>query len=256
MVWHNACDIFSRRGLGFLRPASRPDRIWRKCHGYLRRSYDLRCGPARAVLCAGEHLRQHRQLADHRLQADRHQLPRSDPGHRRQQSARRQRHHRIARDQHGAGRRADRVGLHLHGDQRQRLLRGAEARQLQRQPAGVFGRRQLHPPRRLCARQERLPGQRRGLLCRRRSDRSGDRQHDRQRAAGAEIRQRLPAGGADIGGELSRQPGELSADHQARQFDSGVGTAAAGGFRVRQSALARHACHAFWRRNDHGRQQK
>ena len=33
------------------------------------------CGPARAVLCAGKHLRQHRQLADHRVQADRHQLP-------------------------------------------------------------------------------------------------------------------------------------------------------------------------------------
>ena len=95
-----------------------------------------------------------------------------------------------------------------------------------------------------------------GYYRRGRSDRSGDRQHDRQRAAGAEIRQRLPAGGADIGGELSRQPGELSADHQARQFDSGVGTAAAGGFRVRQSAHARHACHALWRRNDPGAPQE
>ena len=64
-------------------------------------------------------------------------------------AARRQRHHRIARDQHGAGRRADRVGRDLHGDQRQRLLRGAEARQLHRQPAGVRRRRPLHPPRRL-----------------------------------------------------------------------------------------------------------
>ena len=41
---------------------------------------------------------------------------------------------------------------------------GAEARHLHRQPAGVRRRRPLHPPRRLPARQERLPRQRRRLL--------------------------------------------------------------------------------------------
>ena len=77
IVWHNACDIFSRRGLGFLRPASRPDRIWRKCHGYLRRSYHRGRRPSRELLRAGKRLGQHRQLADHGVQARRHLFPRS-----------------------------------------------------------------------------------------------------------------------------------------------------------------------------------
>ena len=64
-------------GHGFSRPAGRPDRIWRKCHGYLRRTYDGGRRPAGAVLRAGKHLGQHRQLADHRVQAHRHQFPRS-----------------------------------------------------------------------------------------------------------------------------------------------------------------------------------
>ena len=69
--WHVACDMFVR-----MRPR-RPDRSWRRCHGYLRCTDHVGCGHAGAVVRAGKHLRQHRQLADHRVQAHRHQLPRS-----------------------------------------------------------------------------------------------------------------------------------------------------------------------------------
>ena len=43
------------------------------------------------------------------------------------QAARRQRDRQFAHHQHGAGRRSERLGRHLHGDQRRRLLRRAEA---------------------------------------------------------------------------------------------------------------------------------
>src|SRR5207248_926883 len=44
--------------------------MWRRCYGYLRCSHHLRRRLALAGLCAGKYLRQHRQLADHRVQAD------------------------------------------------------------------------------------------------------------------------------------------------------------------------------------------
>src|SRR5215208_3862832 len=43
-------------------------------HGYLRRNDDGRVRPAGAALRAREHLRQHRELADDRLQAHRHEI--------------------------------------------------------------------------------------------------------------------------------------------------------------------------------------
>ena len=55
------------------------------------------------------------------------------------------RHHAIPLHQLGAGRRADGLGRDQHGDQRQRLLRGAEARQHHRQHAGVRRRRPTIP---------------------------------------------------------------------------------------------------------------
>ena len=95
---------------------------------------------------------------------DRHELRRSDSGQHPEQAARRQRDRELALDQHGAGRHPERLDRHLHGDQRRRLLRRAEAGQLRRQPPGLRRHRPLHPPRRLPARQERLSGQRRRLL--------------------------------------------------------------------------------------------
>ena len=104
------------------------------------------------------------------------------PGRDALQAARRQRGRQCAHDQHGPGRRPVRLDRHLHGDQRRRVLRRAEAVELRRQSAGVRRHRPLHPPRRLPARQERLPGQRRRLLPDGHSGRSVDRQPGRQRA--------------------------------------------------------------------------
>ena len=131
-------------------------------------------------------------------------------------AARRRRDHAIPLHQLGAGRRADGLGRDLHGDQRQRLLRGAKARQLHRRHAGVRRRRPLHPPRRLPDRQERLSRQRRRLLSAGRSDRSDHRQPC------PAVRRRccrfqndfLPAQ-ETTRIELSRQPRQLSADDQA-----------------------------------------
>ena len=167
------------------------------------------------LLRAGKRLGQHRQLADHGVQACRHLLPRSHSADLSDRATRRRRHHAIPLHQLGAGRRADGLGCDLHGDQRQRLLRGAKARQLHRRHAGVRRRRPLHPPRRLPARQERLSRQRRRLLSARRADRSDHRQPFRQFAAGSQIPERLPAGAANHQDRLSRQPRQLSADDQA-----------------------------------------
>ena len=130
-------------------------------------------------------------------------------------AARRRRDHAIPLHQLGAGRRADGLGCDLHGDQRQRLLRGAKARQLHRRHAGVRRRRPLYPPRRLPDRQERLSRQRRRLLSAGRADRSDHRQPFRQFAAGPQIPERLPAGAGNHPHRLSRQPRQLSADDQA-----------------------------------------
>ena len=169
--------MFSRRGLGFLRPASRPDRIWRTCHGYLRRSYHGGRRPARATPtrwktspATSPTRRPRRSSASTPAFLDLIPQTSSD------RAARRRRDHAIALHQLGAGRRADGLGRDLHGDQRQRLLRGAKARQLHRRHAGVRRRRPLHPPRRLPDRQERLSRQRRRLLSAGRADRSDHRQ--------------------------------------------------------------------------------
>ena len=182
--WRSRCV-----GLGGL-----PVRSWRKSHGYLRCTYDRSHGHAGAVLRTRKRFRKHRQLADHRVQADGHELRRPDPGRAAVQAARRQRGRQCAHDQHHPGRRAVGLDRHLYGDQRRRLLRRAEAVELRRQPAGVRRHRPLHPARRLPARQERLPGQRRRLLPDGHSGRSVDRQPGRQRSDAAAVPERLPAG--------------------------------------------------------------
>ena len=93
--------------------------------------------------------------------------------------------------------------------------------------AVVRRRRSLHPPRRFPARQERLPRQWRRLLSAGRADRSDHGQSDRQRAAGSEIPERLPAVAGDHQDRLPRQPRQLPADHQPRYLGAGIGTAAA-----------------------------
>ena len=70
-------------------------------------------------------------------------------------AVRRQRGGELALDQQRAGRHPEFVDRHLHGDQRRRLLRRAEAVELRRQSPGVRRHRPLHPPRRLPGRQER-----------------------------------------------------------------------------------------------------
>ena len=121
------------------------------------------------------------------------------------QAARRQRGRQCADDQHGPGRRPVRHHRDLHGDQRRRVLRRAEAVELHRQPAGLRRHRPLHPARRLPARQERLPGQRRRLLSDGHSGRSVDRQPGRQRPDAAAVPERLPAGAGHHADRVSRQ---------------------------------------------------
>ena len=191
-----------------------PVRSWRKSHGYLRCSYDRSHGHAGAVLRTRKRFRKHRQLADHRVQADGHELRRPDPRCDAVQAARRQRGRQCAHDQHDPGRRPGRHDRNLYGDQRRRLLRRAEALELHRQPAGVRRHRPLHPPRRFPARQERLPGQRRRLLSHGHPGRSVDRQPGRQRSDAAAVPERLPAGAGHHADRVSRQPGRLSAHAQ------------------------------------------
>ena len=110
-----------------VRPQARPRRQWRTCHGYLRCTHHRRRGHACAVLCARERLGQHRQFADHRLQADGHELRRPDPRRPAVAPACRQRRRQCPHDQHGAGRHPGGIDLDLHGDQRRRFLCRAEA---------------------------------------------------------------------------------------------------------------------------------
>ena len=218
--WHGVCDLLFEYGHGYGHGRAAPDRSWRKCNGSLWRTHHVRRRSSCSVLCARKHLRKHRELANDRLQAHRYELPRSHSRYRHQQPARRQRRNQLARDQHRAGRRSEGGCFDLHGNQRRRLLRGAEARQLHRQQSCLQRREQLYPPRRLHARQERLSCERRRLLSRRHSDRSDHRQRHRQQPAGAEIRQRLPARAADLDCHLSRQPRVVSADDEERQIRS------------------------------------
>ena len=172
------------------------------------------------------------------------------PETRRQPAARRQRDGDVALDQQRAGRRAGGASRDLHGDQRRRLLLGAEARRLQRQLAGVRRRRPLYPPRRLPARQAGLPGQRRRLLPDGHSGRSDHGQPGRLDAGGAAIPERLPARAADHQGGLPRQPRELSADDRARHGRGRLRTAASLELlRRSQSGGARHAGAALHRRD-------
>ena len=198
----------------------------------------LRRGPPGGILRAGKHFRQHRQLADHRVQADRHQLRGSRPADRPHPAAGRQRDGDFVKHQHPAGVGAVRAGVDLHGHQRRRLLRGAEAGQLHRQQSDLHRCRQLHPGRRLFARQERLSRQRRGLLPRRRADRSRPPAiRSGSIPTGAEIPERLPALAGDHHDRLPRQPRQLSADHQARHLVARIGTAAPGRLRHQPADL-------------------
>ena len=110
-----------------------------------------------------------------------------------------------------------------HGDQRQRLLRGAEAGHLHRRPP-VFDGVDLY------TRRGDFQVDKNGYLVngagyylrafrsiRRPATRSGSV------AAGAAIPERLPAGAGDHSDQLPRQPRQLSADHQARHLGSGIG---------------------------------
>ena len=122
-------------------------------------------GSAGAVLRAAEHFRQHRERLDHRLQGHRHQLRGSDPGrHDAQQAGRRRRRRLLAGHHHHPGHGLGLDGRHQHGDQRRRLLLGAEADLDHRQRAGVRRRHRLHPPRRFPGQRQRQPRQRRRLL--------------------------------------------------------------------------------------------
>ena len=180
---------------------------------------------ARAVLRAREYLRQHRQFADHRVQARRYQLRGLDPGQHPEQATGRQRGRKLARDQQRAGRHPERLGRHLHGDQRRRLLRRRKAGKLRRQQSGVRRHQSLHPARRFPDQQERLSGQRRRLLPDGHSDRPDDRQSGRQRAAVAAVLQRVPAGARHDNNPIPGQSGELSAHDQPRHQHSRVRTA-------------------------------
>ena len=118
------------------------------------------------------------------------------------------------------------IGLdrHLHGDQRRRVFRRAEAGRLCRRPADLRRQQPLHAPRRLPDRQGRLPGERRRLLSDGHSGRLQDRQPRRQRAGDAQVPERLPPRAADDADPVSRQPRELSADTAPRRQRSGVRT--------------------------------
>ena len=227
-------------------PAGRPDRSWRQCHGYLRRSHHVRRGPAGAILRAGKHLRQHRELADHRVQADRYQLPRPHSRNRQQQPARRQRD--------GAIRAATNT---VQGDVQAASVSTYMAINgdgfFAVQKPGSFTdnnpivrrRRQLHAPRRLHARQERLSRQRRRLLSEGIPIDPTTGNATGSDAAGSAIPERLPAGAADHQGRLSRQPCQLSADHEARHVGSGFGTAATRPTSLSNPRIAWHAAAAF-----------
>ena len=85
-------------------------------------------GGLRPVLRAAEHFRQHRERLDHRLQGHRHHLRGSDSGcdHAEPAGCRRRDRFRPVHHHH-PGHRLGHDGRHQHGDQRRRLLLGAEA---------------------------------------------------------------------------------------------------------------------------------
>src|ERR1700732_4163108 len=62
------------------RATARPARLIGGLYGYFRRTHHGGDGSSRAVVRAREHLRQHRELADDRVQAGRHEFPGPDSG--------------------------------------------------------------------------------------------------------------------------------------------------------------------------------
>ena len=179
-------------------PHPRRTRIWRRRYGYLRCAQYFGGRAAGAVLCAAEHFRQHRQRADHRLQGHQHELRRPRAGCDQPGSSGRRRCDRLRKaDDFVAGHGVGFDRRHLHGDQRRRLLLGAEVERHGRQRAGVHRCHQLHAPRRFPGQRQRQSRQRRRLFSDGRRGRFQDRQSARQRAAGAAIPEQLCAGAGD-----------------------------------------------------------
>ncbi len=186
--------------------------IVEKSHGPVRCSNLCRLRSAGAVLRHAEHIRQYRELADHRLQGHQYQLLRPDPGRLEpEQAGRRRRHCQFASHQQHAGCDPDRLLRHRHGDQRRRLFPGAVAVKLQRQHAGVRWRRSLLAARRFPARRQRLSDQWRRLLPGGHSDRFDHRQSGRYGGRAAAVSKQLPAGQRDDGGAVRHQSSVVSA---------------------------------------------
>ena len=190
-----------------MKPAaySRRQSIQETSDGHFRRAEHRGQRHAGAGVRAREHLGQHRELADRRLQARGHELPRSDPGRRAEQAVRRQRDRELARHQHDPGRYSIVGDRHLHGDQRRRIFRRREGHRHDRQHPDLLRQRPLQPARRLHHRPERLSRQWRRLLSQGHSRRPDDRQPDRQRAGAASVQQQLPAGAGDHGRSSTRR---------------------------------------------------
>ena len=124
------------------------------------------------------------------------------------------------------------VGLdrrHLHGDQRRRVLLGAEVERHGRQRTGLHRRHQLHAARRFPGQRQRQSRQRRRLLPDGRRGRFQDRQSARQRAAGAAIPEQLRAGAGDHHHSIRPQPSGHAGDGgESSTATAGTITAAGG----------------------------
>ena len=124
------------------------------------------------------------------------------------QAGRRRRHRFRTGDHHHPGHRLGHDRRDQHGDQRRRLLLGAEAVLGGRQRAGVQRRHRLYAPRRLSGQRQRQSGQRRRLLFDGRRRRSQDRQPDRQRSAGAAVPEQFHPGPGHHRHSIRREPSD------------------------------------------------
>ena len=111
-----------------------------------------------------------------------------------------------SRDEHRARRNPERDVANRHRHQWRRLLRCANANQLQWHHSGLQRGGELYKARRLPAEFAGLSGQWRRLLSRRHSDRSDDRESVRQHSGSSAIPEQLSAGRANDANHLWRQP--------------------------------------------------
>ena len=155
-----------------------------KRHGYLWRTHHGRHRPARAVVRARKRLRQHRELADDRVQAHRHRRSRISSrttfraARRRATWSRSRARPTPCRATSRTPRSAPSWRSTATG-----FFVVAKPSSFVDGPAGVRRHQSLHAPRRFPAQQGRLSGQRRRLLPDGHPGRSDDRQPGRQRAA-------------------------------------------------------------------------